>query len=61
MKDFDHLRAFRTKEAWERLGIGRSTFWNRVKSGEIKTVKIGEVTVVSAAEMDRILSGHAAA
>lgn len=61
MKDFDHLRAFRTKDAWERLGIGRSTFWNRVKSGEIKTVKIGGVTVVPATEIDRILSVPTAA
>lgn len=54
---FDHLRAFRTKEAWERLGISKSTFWNRVKDGEIRTVKIGGTTVVTASEMDRILAG----
>ena len=42
---------YRPAEAQTSLGIGHSLFWQKVKSGEIETRKIGRATVIPAASL----------
>ncbi len=45
-------------EARQRLGnIGRTLFYDLIKQGKIRVVKLGNRTVVPASEIDRLLNG----
>ncbi|OLF04713.1 hypothetical protein BLA60_39520 [Actinophytocola xinjiangensis] len=50
------------EEAAERLRIGRTTAWNLVKSGELRSVSIGRLRRVPAAEVqsyaDQLMRGN---
>ena len=48
--------AFRVNDFCSAMGFGRSTFYELVKRGEIRTVVIGGRRLVPAAEADRLLS-----
>lgn len=47
---------YRVDEFARLLGVSKSTIWNRVNDGSLKTVKFGGATLIPAAELDRILS-----
>ena len=52
----DNKRAYRPKEAASYLGISLSQFWNLVKKGELKTVKLSEsVTIITKENLDHFL------
>lgn len=40
-------------DACQQLGIGRSTFYELIAAGEIRTVKIGRRTLVARDELER--------
>ena len=40
------------------LGVGRSTVYNAVKSGEIRVIRIGRRILVPKSEIKRLLEGH---
>lgn len=48
--------AYRVSPFCRVIGIGRSTFYELVKRGEIRVVKIGGRTLVPASEAERLLS-----
>ncbi len=49
-------------EARYRLGnLGKTLFYDLVKQGKIRVVKLGNRTVVPVSEIDRLLSGDDAA
>lgn len=55
--------AFSIPEFCTMFGVGRSTFYDLVKAGELRPAKIKGKTVVTAAEVDRFaatLTGEAA-
>lgn len=45
-----------TAEAAALIGVGRSTLYELVKSGEIKTVKIGRRTLIADDELQRFVA-----
>jgi excisionase family DNA binding protein len=49
-------RAFSVKETCKRLGIGASLFWKFVGRGQIKVVRLGGRTLVTAEEIRRVLA-----
>ena len=51
--------AWRVDELCESLGICASTFWKLVAAGRINTIKIGGRTLVTVAEVERLLAGGA--
>lgn len=46
-------------EATQMLGIGRSTLYELISDGEIKTVKIGNRTLIAQAELERYVQSLA--
>lgn len=49
-------RGYRPKEGAGYLGISLSQFWNLVKKGELKTVKLSEnVTIITRENLDNFL------
>jgi hypothetical protein len=51
-------RGVTVDEARYRLGnLGKTLFYDLVKQGKIRVVKIGNRTVVPVSEIDRLLSG----
>jgi excisionase family DNA binding protein len=40
-------------EAGEQLGVGRSTLYELIAAGELRTVKIGRRTLISHEELER--------
>lgn len=58
-KDGPKPLAYQVNPFCEMLGIGRTTFYNLVKAGELRTVMIGGRRVVPASEAERLLSGAA--
>ena len=49
--------AYQVNSFCELLGIGRTTFYNLVKAGQLRSVLIGGRRVVPASEADRLLAG----
>lgn len=46
--------AYRVDDACYGLGISRTTFYEMVKSGQLKTIKLGGRTLVPASEINRL-------
>lgn len=46
-------------EAGEQLGVGRSTVYELIAAGALKTVKIGRRTLIPHAELERYVRGLA--
>jgi excisionase family DNA binding protein len=49
-------RAFHMVEASKMLGVSASTIYRHANEGRIKLVKIGGRTLITAAEIDRLVS-----
>lgn len=47
--------AFRIDEACARLGIGRTSLYELVKTGQIKLIKIAGRSLVPASELERLI------
>lgn len=47
--------AYRPREAARILGIGRSRFYELLAAGEIRARKLGHITLVPRAELERYL------
>ena len=50
--------AHRIPEACSRLGIGRSSLYALIKSGEIRTIKIGSRTLIPEAELLKVIDSR---
>jgi excisionase family DNA binding protein len=50
--------AVRIPQAARMLGVGRSTLYARISSGEIETVKIGRSTLVLTESLRNFLTSH---
>lgn len=49
-------RGYRPKESAVYLGVSLSQFWNLVKKGEIRTIKLSEsVTIITKENLDNFL------
>lgn len=48
--------AHRIPDACQRLGIGRSMLYELIKSGEIRTVKIGTRTLIPEADLQKVIA-----
>ncbi len=48
-------RLYRPSEAWHLIGVGPTKFWALVKSGALKTHKIGRATVIPAESIDAFI------
>jgi excisionase family DNA binding protein len=48
--------AYRVDEACHALGIGRTSFYELVKSGELKVIRIAGRTLVPRSELERLTS-----
>ena len=53
--------AYRVSEACFALGIGRSSLYELVKSGELKIIKVAGRTLVPRSELERLTSVDPAA
>jgi excisionase family DNA binding protein len=53
----DQRATFRIDEFGKMLGVSKSTVWNRIKDGSIRTIRFGGATLIPRTELDRILSG----
>ena len=51
IKNETEKRGYRPKEGCNYLGISISQFWNLVKSGEIKTIKLSDKVTISTKEV----------
>ena len=49
--------AFTVEEFLRAVGIGRTNFYNLVKEGKIRVVKLGGRTLIPKSEADRIARG----
>jgi excisionase family DNA binding protein len=45
----------RVKDACRMTGIGRSKFYELIASGDIPTIKVGSITLISVAALERFL------
>lgn len=50
-----NLLANRIQDACRRLGVGRSTLYELIKAGEIRTIKIGTRTLVPEDELQKVI------
>lgn len=50
-----NLLANRIQDACRRLGVGRSTLYELIKTGEIRTIKIGTRTLVPEDELQKVI------
>lgn len=50
--------AHRIPEACRRLGVGRSSLYELIKSGEVKTIKIGTRTLVPETELQKVVASR---
>lgn len=48
--------AVRIREACRLTGIGRSKLYELIRDGEIAVIKVGAMTLISAAELERFLA-----
>jgi excisionase family DNA binding protein len=51
--------AYQVSPFIRRLGIGRSLFYDLVKRGKIRVIKVGGRTLIPATEAERLLAGGA--
>jgi excisionase family DNA binding protein len=52
--------AYSVREACSATSLGRTTMYNHIKSGRLRTVRVGGRTIILADELKRFLSGEAA-
>lgn len=45
-------------DACRRLGIGRTVLYELIKSGEVRTIKIGTRTLIPEAELQKVISSR---
>lgn len=50
--------AHRIPDACRRLGVGRSSLYELIKAGEVKTIKIGSRTLIPEAELQKVISSR---
>jgi excisionase family DNA binding protein len=48
-------------EVARRLGVGRTLLYDMIRQGKVRAVKLNTRTIIPVSEIDRILSGDAAA
>jgi len=53
--------SYRIPEAVAATGIGRSTLYDMIKAGELRTQKVRGITLIARAELERLVGGHALA
>ena len=51
----------RIREACRITGIGRSKLYELIQAGELQTIKVGSITLIPVASIDRFLSAQEAA
>lgn len=56
MKNGEERLAYRVDETAKKLGICKSTVFNRINDGTLKSFKLGNATLIPASEIDRLLS-----
>ena len=49
--------AYRLREAYEALGVGRTKFYQLLAAGDIKAVALGSKTLIPSAELEAYLAG----
>lgn len=49
--------AFRVNETAAQLGVSRAHIYNLIARGMVRVVKLGDVTLIPASEVDRLLEG----
>lgn len=59
MKEKPERLAYRIDEACASIGIGRSSLYNMIRDGRLKSVKIAGRTLIPRCEIERLLSGVA--
>jgi excisionase family DNA binding protein len=45
-----------TKESWQRLGIGKTMFFELLKDGKITAVRLNGRTLIEPAELERLVA-----
>jgi excisionase family DNA binding protein len=55
---FHRPLAVRIREACRLTGIGRSKFYELIAGGEIEIVKVGTMTLVPMASLERLIEGQ---
>jgi excisionase family DNA binding protein len=54
----DSRRCLSLDEVCREIGIGRTTLWRRVKSGELPVVRIGSRVLVQASDLEAFIERH---
>lgn len=49
-------RAMSVNEAADALGLGRSTVYGLLKSGQLEAIRLGRRTIVTSSSIDRLLA-----
>ena len=55
--DMGDKRLFTVPQTQAMLGIGRTTLWNMIASGEIESVRIGRSRRITAEAIDQFVEG----
>ena len=55
--DMGDKRLFTVPQTQAMLGIGRTTLWNMIASGEIESVRIGRSRRITAEAIDQFVDG----
>jgi len=50
--------AHRIPDACRRLGIGRSSLYELIRTGEVRTIKIGSRTLIPEAELQNVIDSR---
>lgn len=58
IQDLPAPLAHRIPDACRRLGIGRSTLYELIKAGELRTVKIGSRTLIPEADLQKVITSR---
>ena len=56
MKEYQHILAYRIAEVCDALSISRSSVYNMIRDGRLKSVKIAGRTLILRSEIERLLS-----
>lgn len=56
MKEKPERLAYRINEACASIGVGRSSLYNMIRDGRVKSVKIAGRTLILRSEIERLLS-----